>query len=301
MHGIARVGDGHRLPPPQWLFQFAASVLRYFSITHMHSTKIFIAIAAKRDLKHAHSNPVKMRDNRAFTLIELLVVIAIIAILAALLLPALAKAKRTAQRASCVSNVKQLGLAFRIWSGDNGDQYPMAVSTSAQGAMENVVSKKNPSNANYGITNVYCVMADILKTPNMLLCPSDITRTATNNFMNLTSNSNLSYFVCGDASDKYPKMILLGDRNVGFIAGGVIGLPANSMNMVNNGFAASTAQGAITHLMPWAWTANDLHQACGNLGLSDGSVQEAGLVDLPALLNSAASGGSTANPIYDMP
>ncbi len=110
------------------------------------------------------------KTKAGFTLIELLVVIAIIAILAAILLPALARAREAARRASCQSNLKQWGIIFKMYANESNGVFP----NSNQWIIEGNIAKGylSASISPMGV-DAGGLFPDYWNDPSIMVCPSD--------------------------------------------------------------------------------------------------------------------------------
>lgn len=228
----------------------------------------------------------KLKQN-GFTLVELLFVIVVLVILAALLIPGTTKNKAKATTITCTNNLKQVGLAFRIWGGDAQDGYPQAYSVTNGGAMEAVLSEN--------IAAVFQVMSNELMSPKILICPTDKKRIQATTFDRSDSsigkqggnilfggNTNLSYFVGLDAKDTQPNMFLTGDDNL--LIGGT-----NIYAMGGSPATSGILSLSTNTLVAWADTR---HERRGNVGLADGSVQG---FSSTALRNALANTGVETN------
>jgi type II secretory pathway pseudopilin PulG len=197
-------------------------------------------------------------------MIELLVVVAIIGLLAALLLPSLVRAKEQARVLHCLNNLKQVAVAFRVFSLDREAYFPWHTPPSEGGTFGSVAGE--------GWRN-YLAASNELITPRILKCSSDRETVpgavnwfdGSGGFANAAFQGKaLSYFTGLDGYEQIPATLLAGDRN---IAGAPVGQCSSVCPLP--GIAALDLNAKVKSLF---WT-NAVHDFEGNVALADGSVQ----------------------------
>lgn len=148
--------------------------------------------------------PAPQHRSRAFTIWDLLIVLVTAGLMVIIGLPWLARTRARSSRVACISNLKQVGLAFRIWAGDNRDVFPMQVSTNQGGSKEYVSSGQ--------VIPHFLAISNELVSPKVLLCSDDKGRGPRVSEFPMLRQKNLSYFVGVDASETNSMMWLSGDR-----------------------------------------------------------------------------------------
>jgi len=234
----------------------------------------------------------KAKTQKGFTLIELLVVIAIIGILASMLLPALAKAKTRANRIKCVSNIKQVGSAFKAFANDNNDRYPWLLEVKDETAQGGGVSGWS---AETSTLLAQSAIKSNLGSAKILVSPLDPDNQGVNDGIDLANvdiaapvdNGGHSYGVVNGAGgtgkasdDARPNTVLTVSRN---ISASVNDEDALSDQSDNPGAATFTEtaiwKGADKHPVD-ARTMASLNANAGQLGAADGSASQSNDADL---------------------
>lgn len=183
------------------------------------------------------------------TLLEVMILMAVMAVLGFFLYQNLQRRPRAlSKRITCVNQLKQIGLATRMWAMDHGDTYPAATAITNGGTMDHALMAQAWIHLQ--------ALSNELGTPKILVCPADRTMKPASVFGAGFGSGNVSYFVGVDAQETQPQMLLAGDRN----------LTTNGVRIGPGLHTVNTNQ-----LLGWDKT---MHNRCGNIGLADGSVQQ---------------------------
>jgi hypothetical protein len=166
---------------------------------------------------------------------------------------------------SCTSNLKQVSLFFQMWANEHGGKFPMAVSTNKGGTLEH-----GPRGE---VFEHFAALSEDMFTPKLLVCPADKGRSGLDVWTADFNNQNVSYFAGLDAEERVPSTILCGDRD---ITGGVLSV-GNVLLFMSN--SVPKWKGAV-------------HKQSGNLGFSDGSVQQFSEVGLQGQFQRVFQGGT---------
>ena len=145
------------------------------------------------------------RTNQGLTLVEVVVIIFVIAFMVLGLIPRFSGTVKRERKVTCMDNLKQLGLAMKIWAGDNDNKPPMEVSATNGGSMELMDTPD--------AWKTFQVMSNELSTPKVIFCPEDSTHGGYATNWGDDLKHKISYFINVDANDTNTTMLVSGDDN----------------------------------------------------------------------------------------
>jgi prepilin-type N-terminal cleavage/methylation domain-containing protein len=192
-----------------------------------------------------------------FTITELIVTVAVVGVLAVLFLN---QPRSRPKKNYCFNNLKNVGLAFRIYATDNNDRYPWEPVMNQFGITQ--------THQISDVVKYFLMVTNGLSTPKILACTSDLNRPQQTNWGNLNSPQKVSYFIGVDARETLPHSFLAGDRNA-----------------VTNGVSLGLGVRTLRHDAKISWDGT-IHQFVGNTVMGDGRVEASSSLRLKEQLGS---------------
>lgn len=186
--------------------------------------------------------------HRALTRLEIVVIVAVIALLTLVAVPPLMMAPAKKTHINCWNNLKNIGLASRIWSTDNMAGFPWQADTNRGGTLRFVSDPLSLWRHFLAVSNELA--------PRLVICPTDNERQPARTWAEFNDNRFVSYSLGFTATEELPNSVLATDRNVLLdgspLANAIVSFPSNANVTFDD----------------------RLHQQAGNVLLGDGSVQQ---------------------------